>query len=106
MENASIDSLVSALQQGNMADANDTFAGLMTDKINAALDDTKIAVAQSMGGADADVDVWPDDGNEIDDNYEDETGIEASAEEDLEPSLEVEDEDIQAVSNETDGEDF
>ena len=97
-DNVSVSDLINNLNAGNMSDANASFAAIMNDRINDALDDKRVAVAQNMSGAD--VDVWHDD-------YEVEPEeIEASAEEDLDTTLEVEDEDIQAVSDEPAGEDI
>ena len=43
---------ISALSSGDMVKANDTFNSLMADKLNSALDDAKIQMAQGMLGAD------------------------------------------------------
>jgi len=98
-DNVSVSDLINNLNAGDMSDANASFAAIMNDRINDALDDKRVAVAQNMSGAD--VDVWHDDYE-----VEPEEEIEASAEEDLDTTLEVEDEDIQAVSNEPAGEDI
>jgi len=100
-DNVSVSDLINNLNAGDMSDANASFAAIMNDRINDALDDKRVAVAQNMSGAD--VDVWHDD-YEVE--PEDSEEIEASAEEDLDTTLEVEDEDIQAVSNEPAGEDI
>lgn len=45
-----VNDLISALSDGDMVRANDTFNSVMADKMNDALDDAKIQLAQSMLG--------------------------------------------------------
>lgn len=45
-----VNDLISALSDGDMVRANDTFNSVMADKMNNALDDAKIQLAQSMLG--------------------------------------------------------
>lgn len=42
--------LISALQGGNNVEASNVFNSLMADKINSAMDDRKVQIAQSMMG--------------------------------------------------------
>ena len=45
-----VSELINALGAGNNNNANSAFDVLMQDKINAAMDDRKIAIAQGMTG--------------------------------------------------------
>lgn len=45
-----VSELINALNAGNNNDANNAFGALMQDKINTAMDDRKIAIAQGMSG--------------------------------------------------------
>ena len=45
-----VSDLISALNSKSQNDSNEVFAGLMQDKINSAMDDRKVAMAQSMTG--------------------------------------------------------
>lgn len=49
-----VNELIGALSGGDMAKANSVFNDLMSSKINHALDDVKIQMAQSMLGAEED----------------------------------------------------
>ena len=40
--------LISALNSGNNVEAGNVFTSLMADKINSAMDDRKVQIAQSM----------------------------------------------------------
>ena len=42
--------LISALQGGDNVEASNVFSSLMADKINSAMDDRKVQIAQSMMG--------------------------------------------------------
>lgn len=88
MDNVTVNDLVDALNGGNKADANAKFNSIMSDRINDALNDKRIAVAQAMGGTAA------------------EEPSEMEAELAAEPvegdeTLEVADDNVQAVSDET-----
>lgn len=63
-----VNELIVALSQNDMVRANSVFGNVMSSKINDALDDAKIQMAQSMLGIDDD-----DDNGEYeeDDDYED-----------------------------------
>ena len=50
-----VSELINALNAGNNNDANNTFSSLMQDKINTAMDDRKIAIAQGMSGTTVEV---------------------------------------------------
>jgi len=43
-----VNELITALAAGDMVKANDSFNSVMNSKINDAIDDTKIQMAQSM----------------------------------------------------------
>ena len=45
-----VNDLINALKSDSSNDANNTFAELMQGKINGAMDDRKIAIAQGMTG--------------------------------------------------------
>ena len=45
-----VNDLITALKSDSSNDANNTFAALMQGKINGAMDDRKIAIAQGMTG--------------------------------------------------------
>lgn len=45
-----VNDLINALKSDSSNDANNTFAALMQGKINRAMDDRKIAIAQGMTG--------------------------------------------------------
>jgi|TARA_R110000803_G_scaffold169220_2_gene232218 hypothetical protein len=45
-----VNDLINALKSDSSNDANNTFAALMQGKINGAMDDRKIAIAQGMTG--------------------------------------------------------
>jgi hypothetical protein len=47
---SNINDIIAAVASNNMVDANNVFNSLMQDKINSALDDAKIQMAQSMFG--------------------------------------------------------
>jgi hypothetical protein len=47
-----VNELIAALSQNNMVRANSVFSNVMNSKINDALDDAKIQMAQSMLGID------------------------------------------------------
>jgi len=47
-----VNELITALATGDMVKANDSFNSVMNNKINDAIDDTKIQMAQSMMGSD------------------------------------------------------
>ena len=51
-----VSELINALDAGNNNDANNTFSALMQGKINTAMDDRKIAIAQGMSGTEVEVD--------------------------------------------------
>jgi len=51
-----VDELIQSITSGNMTGANQTFASMMQDKLNSALDDRKIEMAQSMLGIESDED--------------------------------------------------
>lgn len=42
--------LINALQGGDNVEASNVFSSLMADKINSAMDDRKVQIAQSMMG--------------------------------------------------------
>ena len=50
-----VSELINALNAGNNNDANNAFGALMQDKINTAMDDRKIAIAQGMSGTEVEV---------------------------------------------------
>jgi len=75
-----INALISALSGKDMVQANNAFASLMQNKLNDAIDDRKVQIAQSMMGVDPD------------EEYEDE-------------EEELENDELQDVSDESDGED-
>ena len=75
-----INALISALSGKDMVQANSAFSSLMQNKLNDAIDDRKVQIAQSMMG------VNPDE------EYEDE-------------EEELENDELQDVSDESDGED-
>ncbi len=50
-----VSELINALNAGNNNEANNTFSALMQDKINTAMDDRKIAIAQGMSGTEVEV---------------------------------------------------
>jgi hypothetical protein len=50
-----VSELINALDAGNNNDANNTFSALMQGKINTAMDDRKIAIAQGMSGTEVEV---------------------------------------------------
>lgn len=62
-----VNDLISAIANGDMVRANDTFNGVMSSKLNDALDDTKIQIAQSMMGIQSEEDQEAED---IEDNDE------------------------------------
>lgn len=80
---SNINDLISALSGQDMVQANNVFGSLMQDKINDALDDRKVQIAQSMMG------INPDEEFEDEEEYEE---VE-------------EDDELQDVSDESDGED-
>jgi len=43
-----VNELITALAAGDMVKANDSFNAIMNNKVNDAIDDTKIQMAQSM----------------------------------------------------------
>jgi len=43
-----VNELITALAAGDMVKANDSFNAVMSNKVNDAIDDTKIQMAQSM----------------------------------------------------------
>lgn len=45
-----VSELINALDTGSNNDANNVFSTLMQNKINTAMDDRKIAIAQGMSG--------------------------------------------------------
>ena len=45
-----VSELINALDPGSNNDANNAFSTLMQNKINTAMDDRKIAIAQGMSG--------------------------------------------------------
>lgn len=45
-----VSELINALDAGSNNDANNAFSALMQNKINTAMDDRKIAIAQGMSG--------------------------------------------------------
>ena len=47
-----VNDLINTLSTGEVNDANGVFSTVMQDKITAALDDRKIALAQNMAGID------------------------------------------------------
>jgi len=46
--NSSVNQMVTALATGKMAEANAAFAAAMVEKMNAALDERKIAIASQI----------------------------------------------------------
>lgn len=50
-----VSELINALSAGSNNDANNAFSSLMQDKINTAMDDRKIAIAQGMSGTTVEV---------------------------------------------------
>ncbi len=108
-----VSDMVVDLAGNNMADANNKFMTIMSDKINAALDAKKIELAQSFS-SDEDIEI-EDVENEEEEIEETEEEIEDDEAEGEEEDLdvlpddeaeeseeeEVEDEDIQAVSDES-----
>lgn len=62
-----VNELIVALSQNDMVRANSVFGNVMNSKINDALDDAKIQMAQSMLGIDDD----DDDNGEYEEEYED-----------------------------------
>ena len=50
-----VSELINALDAGNNNDANNAFSALMQNKINTAMDDRKIAIAQGMSGTEVEV---------------------------------------------------
>jgi hypothetical protein len=68
---ADVQDLISALEGGNKADANDVFASLMNDKINGAMDDRRAEIAQSFSApAEEAVETELEDGVETDDEVQ------------------------------------
>lgn len=49
MDNVTVKDLIDTLGDGNKAAANDVFNSLMADKINSALDDKRVEIAQQFG---------------------------------------------------------
>jgi|TARA_B110000977_G_scaffold199114_1_gene285553 hypothetical protein len=47
---SNVNELINALNSDSNNEANNAFAALMQDKINGAMDDRKIAIAQGMTG--------------------------------------------------------
>ena len=107
-----VSDMVVDLAGNNMADANNKFMTIMSDKINAALDAKKIELAQSFS-SDEDIEIEDvENEEEIEETEEETEDDEAEGEEedlDVLPDdeaeefeeEEVEDEDIQAVSDES-----
>ena len=107
-----VSDMVVDLAGNNMADANNKFMTIMSDKINAALDAKKIELAQSFS-SDEDIEIEDvENEEEVEETEEETEDDEAEGEEedlDILPDdeaeeseeEEVEDEDIQAVSDES-----
>ena len=107
-----VSDMVVDLAGNNMADANNKFMTIMSDKINAALDAKKIELAQSFS-SDEDIEIEDVENEEEVEETEEETEDDEAEgeEEDLDvlpddeaeesEEEEVEDEDIQAVSDES-----
>lgn len=55
-----VSDLIDALKSGDNIAASNVFGDLMNDKINDSLDDRRIGIAQSMFGAEPDVEVEED----------------------------------------------
>lgn len=75
-----VNELIAALSDGDMVKANTTFSDLMSSKINSALDDAKVQMAQSMLGTEEDEDI--DDSEYEDDESWDDEGSTEDYEED------------------------
>lgn len=74
-----IGDLINALKVGDNASASTTFDSVMSDKINDVLDDRRISIAQSMMGAQPE--------------------IEAEEELEFDGEVDVDDENIQGISS-------
>lgn len=99
-----VDDMIVDLAGNKMADANNKFMGIMSDKLNAALDAKKIELAKSFS---SDEEIEIEDVEEIEtdevETDESEEGVESDPEEEeTEDEEEVEeDEDIQDTSDES-----
>jgi len=90
-----VENLINALKNGDNVAASDLFADTMSDKINDAMDDRRINIAQTMFADEEQMD--------LDLGSEEELEAEAWSEDDVEAAAEesFEDEDIQGISDET-----
>ncbi len=101
-----VDDMIVDLAGNKMADANNKFMGIMSDKINAALDAKKIELAKSFS-SDEEVEIEDvENEEEIETSAEDQEETEETSEEDeeeteTEDEEEVEDEDVQDTSDES-----
>jgi hypothetical protein len=59
-----VNDFIDAISKGNLAGANTMFGELMQDRLNQALDDKKIELAQGMIGIESDEDVTTEDEDE------------------------------------------
>ena len=66
-----INTLISALSGKDMVQANSAFVNLMQNKLNDAIDDRKIQIAQSMMGVDPDEEYEDNEELETDDEFQD-----------------------------------
>ena len=101
-----VDDMIVDLAGNKMADANNKFMGIMSDKINAALDAKKIELAKSFS-SDEEVEIEDvENEEEIETSAEDQEETEETSEEDeeeteTEDEEEVEDENVQDTSDES-----
>ena len=101
-----VDDMIVDLAGNKMADANNKFMGIMSDKINAALDAKKIELAKSFS-SDEEVEIEDvENEEEIETSAEDQEETEETSDEDeeeteTEDEEEVEDEDVQDTSDES-----
>jgi thymidine phosphorylase len=75
---SNINDIIAAVAGNNMVDANNTFNSLMQDKLNSALDDVKIQMAQSMlvpdeelESEEPELEIEEDEDEDEDEEYED-----------------------------------
>ena len=103
-----VSDMIVDLAGNKMADANNKFMGIMSDKINAALDAKKIELAKSFSSDDEveieDVEIEDEDIETGDDDAAEEEAEEDTPEDEeteTEDEEEVEDEDVQDTSDES-----
>ena len=90
-----VENLINALKNGDNVAASDLFADTMSDKINDAMDDRRINIAQTMFADEEQMDLDLGSEEELEAETWSEDDVEAAAEESFE------DEDIQGISDET-----